>query len=138
MENFIDTYMNLTLKSMFMLKYINYLTDKKYIHVPKIDKGPQNVGRIVEFILKSDDNCYINIRALKSAVGRWRGQASKKKFITGYKIDQRKESINLMRPTGYGSIQENPAKRFEVPVWMYQGKISLIQKNRPFSLSCYR
>ena len=112
---------------MFMLKYIESLSKREKIVAPlsKTNQIPnQNVERKLEFILKSDDNCYINMRALKSAVGRWRGQASKRKFITGYRIDQRKEKINLLRPTGNGSIQEDPSKRFEVPIWMYQGKFN--------------
>lgn len=46
-EDFVDTYENLTLKSMFMLKFTRtYLTD------------------ITDWILKVDDDCYVDVRVL--------------------------------------------------------------------------
>ena len=120
MEDFADTYMNLTLKSLFMLKYIDSMTNT-YKSSGVSTKENLAVHERLEFILKSDDNCFINLRALKSTVDRWRSQTSKRHFLTGYKIDQRKEKINLLRPTGVGTIQDDVAKRFEIPMWMHQG-----------------
>uniref|UniRef100_A0A0K2TXX4 Hexosyltransferase n=1 Tax=Lepeophtheirus salmonis TaxID=72036 RepID=A0A0K2TXX4_LEPSM len=48
-ENFIDTYDNLSLKSVFMLKYLKFLNDSQ------ID---------IKFILKIDDDCYLNPNSL--------------------------------------------------------------------------
>ena len=122
MEDFADTYMNLTLKSLFMLKYIDAMTNI-YKSSGVLTKENPAVHEKLEFILKSDDNCFINLRTLKSTVERWRSQKSKKHFLTGYKIDQRKEKIDLLRPTGVGTIQDDVAKRFEIPMWMHQGML---------------
>ena len=116
-EDFVDTYMNLTLKSMFILKYANSIVMSNNDNNEANDK--------LEFVLKSDDNCYVNIEALKAAVARWRSQASRRKSITGFKIDLKQEKIPITRPSGIGTIQEDEAKRFEVPIWMYQGKIKI-------------
>ena len=116
-EDFVDTYMNLTLKSMFILKYANSIVMSNNDNNEANDK--------LEFVLKSDDNCYVNIEALKAAVARWRSQASRRKSITGFKIDLKQEKIPITRPSGIGTIQEDEAKRFEVPIWMYQGKINI-------------
>ena len=122
LENFVDTYMNLTLKSMFMLKYIDNCVAKKHSRLTRPNKTRKDDNeQKLEFILKSDDNCYVNIGVLKSAVGRWRSQTSRRKSMIGYKIDLKEQKIPIIRPTGHGSIQEDVAKRFEVPIWMYQG-----------------
>ena len=114
---------------MFILKYANSLVIKKHSLVKKSnDKNGAAVQRL-EFILKSDDNCYVNIGALKTAVVRWRGQASRRKSITGFKIDLKQEKISVTRPSGIGSIQEDEAKRFEVPIWMYQGMVFINRNN---------
>ena len=47
-EGFVDTYQNLTLKSMFMLKFA---------HTQLVDKKTQ-------WVLKVDDDCYVDIRVL--------------------------------------------------------------------------
>ena len=114
--------MNLTLKSMFILKYIDNFAAKKHSFLTRLDitRKDENEQKL-EFILKSDDNCYVNIGAIKSAVGRWRSQTSRRKSMIGYKIDLKEQKIPIVRPTGHGSIQEDEAKRFEVPMWMYQG-----------------
>ena len=114
--------MNLTLKSMFILKYANSLVTSNLYKSPKSLDGSDTANKQLQFILKSDDNCYVNIEALKLAMTRWISQASRKQSITGFKIDLRQEKIPVKRPTGIGSIQENEAKRFEVPIWMHQGK----------------
>ena len=114
--------MNLTLKSMFILKYANSLVTSNLYKSTRSLESSELANKQLEFILKSDDNCYVNIEALKLALTRWRSQASRKKSITGFKIDLRQEKIPVKRPTGIGSIQENEAKRFEVPIWMHQGK----------------
>ena len=122
-EDFVDTYMNLTLKSMFILKYANSLVMSNEYSESFDDSNDANVK--LEYVLKSDDNCYVNIEALKAAVVRWRSQASRRKSITGFKIDLKQEKIPITRPSGIGTIQEDEAKRFEVPIWMYQGKIKI-------------
>ena len=122
-EDFVDTYMNLTLKSMFILKYANSLVMSNEYSESFDDSNDANVK--LEYVLKSDDNCYVNIEALKAAVTRWRSQASRRKSITGFKIDLKQEKIPITRPSGIGTIQEDEAKRFEVPIWMYQGKIKI-------------
>ena len=126
-EDFVDTYMNLTLKSMFILKYANSLVMSNQYSVSKPFDDSEEANDQLEFILKSDDNCYVNIEALKAAVSRWKSQASRRKSITGFKIDLRQEKIPITRPSGIGSIQEDEAKRFEVPIWMYQGKITILR-----------
>ena len=108
---------------MFMLKYIKSLESQNFSHSKQLNSHEHDNFNPIEFILKSDDNCYVNIAALKSLVTRWRGQAFKRKFITGYMINQKKHGLGpLMRPTGQGSIEDDPKKRFEVPIWMYQGR----------------
>jgi beta-1,3-galactosyltransferase 1 len=53
-ENFIDAYNNLTLKSMFMLKFVEGL----------ISMAPEES---VKFLLKVDDDCFVNlVSTLKS------------------------------------------------------------------------
>ena len=124
-EDFVDTYMNLTLKSMFILKYANSLVmSNQYSDINSFDDNSEDNDEL-EFVLKSDDNCYVNIEALKAAVARWRSQVSRRKSITGFKIDLKQEKIPITRPSGIGTIQEDEVKRFEVPIWMYQGKIKI-------------
>ena len=106
---------------MFILKYITFLEPKNFSPVTMLEPHNHDSGENIEFILKSDDNCYVNVAVLQSLVARWRGQTFKRKFITGYKIDQKKEGIDLVRPTGHGSIADDIKKRFEIPIWMYQG-----------------
>ena len=120
-EDFLDTYMNLTLKSMFLLKYATSLEISNAGSSKKSLNDNELAPQKLEFVLKSDDNCYVNIEALKLAVTRWRSQSSRRKAITGFKIDLKQEKIPVVRPSGIGSIQEDEAKRFEVPIWMYQG-----------------
>ena len=105
-----------------MLKYIDTLMAKKHSPLTRLNVGRKDDNeQKLEFILKSDDNCYVNIGTIKSAVGRWRSQTSRRKSMIGYKIDLKEQKIPIIRPTGNGSIQEDVAKRFEVPIWMYQG-----------------
>ena len=50
-ENFVDSYNNLTLKSMFMLKFVTGL----------IESAPAGV---IKFLLKVDDDCFVNVKSL--------------------------------------------------------------------------
>ena len=114
---------------MFILKYANSFVIKKHSLTKESNEENRADIQRLEYILKSDDNCYVNIEALKAAVVRWRSQASRRKSITGFKIDLKQEKIPVTRPTGIGSIQEDEAKRFEVPIWMYQGMVFINRNN---------
>ena len=123
MEKFDDTYMNLTLKSMFMLKYVVHLSTARSDFLTLPNPFRQDVHEeSVDFILKSDDNCYINVEIVKSLVDRLRTKKSKRKFIMGAKTDPRKEKLEVDRPKGGGTMKDDAKKRFEIPLWMYQGR----------------
>ena len=122
MENFVDTYMNLTLKSMFMLKYAVYLATLKSDASIRTKPFGHAADGGADFILKSDDNCYINVEIVKSLIARWRTRKSKRKFIMGAKTSPKKEKLEVLRPSGRGTIKDDPKKRVEIPLWMYRGR----------------
>ena len=54
-EPFIDSYNNLTLKTLYILKYFNHA----------LDKDPEN-----KFLLKCDDDSYVHLESLWVGIGQ--------------------------------------------------------------------
>ena len=87
-QDFIDTYVNLTIKSPMLLKWFNQIGDKN-------NQKP-------EFVLKTDDDMYINLEKLVQAAMRIRGE----KVIMG--------NIECSGP-----VLRWPSSKWYCPMYMY-------------------
>ena len=65
-EDFIDSYFNLTLKSMFTLKWVNQLISP--LHPYNLTSNPNVTykGYNITYLFKVDDDCYVNPEAILS------------------------------------------------------------------------
>ena len=66
-----------------------------------------------EFILKSDDNCFVNLKALHSDLSR---RSWKSKFILGSVLNSKAEPLPIDRP------KVNVTSRHSVPFWMFKSE----------------
>ncbi len=93
--------MNLTLKTVFMLKYFS-----------------DNEEAFVEagvHVLKTDDDCYVNIPALAHMAR----EMSRKKVISGSVLGRKIGHLPVIRPPkDPGGVHD----KWEVPYWMYKGE----------------
>ena len=95
--NIVDNYLNLTLKSIFMLKYLEEL------HF----KDDRKVA-----VLKTDDDCYVNIPALSRLVKHNKHAIN----IIGFPLvhtNTKKLPVNRPKP--------NFDNKWAIPYWMYKG-----------------
>ena len=65
-EGFIDSYFNLTLKSMFTLKWVNQLTMPVQPHNLTSNPNVTYKGYNITYLFKVDDDCYVNPEAILS------------------------------------------------------------------------
>ena len=101
-ENFVDAYNNLTLKSMFMLKFVS----------GQISSLPEDS---IKFLLKVDDDCFVNIKALlkySNILARYSNT------MVGHVLG---EDSPVIRPRENSTTQRYTTK-WEVPFYIYQGK----------------
>ena len=97
--NIMDNYMNLTLKSIYMLKYLEDLELKNSRKVS---------------VLKTDDDCYVNIPALARLVKHNKQGVN----IIGFPlVDTKNKKLKVNRPG-----PENKDNKWAIPFWMYQGE----------------
>lgn len=97
--NILDNYMNLTLKSIYILKYLEELELKNSRKVS---------------VLKTDDDCYVNIPALARLVKHNKQGVN---FIGFPLVDTRNKKLKVNRPG-----PENRDNKWAIPFWMYQGE----------------
>ncbi len=108
---FADTYTNLTLKSLFALKYL--LAD---------DLASR---RGVRFVMKVDDDCFVNLRALLAAFKTTSDKLDKKKersslFIMGHVFGTDNRTIVPFR-TGNSDGSRSSSPKWTVPHYMFAG-----------------
>lgn len=99
--NFQDSYMNLTLKSVFLLKYLSAI-DGLY-------DGLKSV-------LKTDDDCYVNLPVLKHAA------KNNKMAIVGSVLGRKEGHIPVIRAPDPDTTPNAEHDKWEIPSWMYKGK----------------
>ena len=92
--NIVDSYMNLTLKSIFMVKYLS-----------EIEGSYENL----KFALKTDDDCYVNLQALSHLRGR---QSKLANQIIGAILDEGGNRHSVIR---------DKRDKWAIPSWMYKG-----------------
>jgi beta-1,3-galactosyltransferase 1 len=100
-ESFVDAYNNLTLKSMFMLKFVTSF----------MDSAPQDS---VKFLLKVDDDCYVNLKALlkyNSILAKY------SHTMVGHVLGQ---DSPVIRPASNST--ERYTTKWEVPFYIYPKK----------------
>ena len=96
--NIVDNYMNLTLKSVYMLKYLEELQ--------------LNKARKVS-VLKTDDDCYVNVPALARLVKHNKPGLN----IIGFPlVDTSNKKLKVNRP------KPGVDNKWAIPYWMYQGE----------------
>lgn len=101
-EDFVDSYNNLTLKSMFMLKYVNQL------------KTTSSSENSVKFLLKVDDDCYVNIKSLL----RFTSVLTKYNHtIVGHVLGENSPVIRPLKNATY-----KLTSKWEVPHYIYPDK----------------
>lgn len=97
-EDFIDTYNNLTLKSMFMLKYA------------------QSLSTSIKYLMKVDDDSYINLRRLSEYVTIIDKRCSQK-CIVGHVLGP---NSPVIRPKFVqGEVREEFTGKWVVPYYIY-------------------
>lgn len=99
-EDFVDTYENLTLKSMHMLKFVSGLIDST---------------DAVKFLLKVDEDCFVNLKSLLKYTNIL---ARYDQTIVGHVLG---EDSPVIRPRENSTTQRYTTK-WEVPFYIYQNK----------------
>jgi beta-1,3-galactosyltransferase 1 len=100
-ESFIDAYNNLTLKSMFMLKFVTTI----------MNSAPPDS---IKFILKVDDDCYVNLKSLLKYTNIL---AKYSHTMVGHVLG---EDSPVIRPLANST--ERYSTKWEVPYYIYPDK----------------
>ncbi len=100
-ESFIDAYNNLTLKSMFMLKFVTSFMNST---------SPDSV----KFLLKVDDDCYVNLKSLLKYTNIL---AKYSHTMVGHVLG---EDSPVIRPLANST--ERYSTKWEVPFYIYPDK----------------
>ena len=96
--NVIDTYLNLTLKSVFMLQYLSNI---------------DGITDSLKTVLKTDDDCYVNVKAL----ARMAKHLSAKPTMVGALLGEKLEKLPVIRPSDHPKAGQD---KWAVPYWMYK------------------